>query len=374
MILHSHRSVYRPWLPLVIALSVFLPASAVALEWTKPPSVKGRKSTPSRRTKPQRTGRHANMELYKLGPQEFRALETKEMFTIAKDMYLFDDGRTAAVYNEISRLQAERWDGNTEIQPYVDLLSQRQQAYRKLLDEGRRAGRKGVSAAELRRNREFSKILRNIRLFERRHRHRFVDALERIEPLLDAAQVEEAHRQWRRRASILRSTIKVRGLFEGLSSKRFKKSAAAAAGPKVSDPRGVKARPGPVKPPSGQAGSKQRSARSAASRGAQKRGQASARPLSDWERYVRDFIKRYDLTPSQTNAALSILKEMRLRAVQVEKVNRSAKAAAEKIADARGRRQRLSELNKLVDDLFHQLNRRLENLLTAVQRQKAPNK
>lgn len=369
MILHRHRSLRRPWLGLIMALAAFLPTNAGAADWTKPPLVKGRKSAPVRRTRPQRVGGRTESELYKLGPREFRALETKEMFTIARKMYQFDEARTSAVYSEINRLQAERWDGNADLQPFVDLISRRQQAYRKLLDESKSAGRTEVSATELRRNRDFSKILRNIRLFERRHRHRFVDALERIEPLLDPAKVEEAHRQWRQRASILRSTIKVRGLFEGLSSKRFKKSASAVAEPKV-----VKARPGPTKPPSGQAGSKRRSARTVPSQRAQKRGQASARPLSDWERYVRDFIKRYDLTPSQTNAALSILKEMKLRAVQVDKANRSAKVAAEKIADARERRRRLSELNKLVDDLFHQLNRRLENLLTAAQRQKAPDK
>ena len=173
MILRRHRSLGRPWLGLIMALFALLATSAGAADWTKPPSTKSRKSAQGRRAKPQRAGGRADAELYKLGPQQFRALETREMFTIAQKMYQFNDARTARVHAEINRLQAERWDGNAEIQPYVDLISRRQQAYMKLLDESKRAGRAEVSAAELRRNREFKKLLREIRLFERRHRHRF---------------------------------------------------------------------------------------------------------------------------------------------------------------------------------------------------------
>jgi len=374
MIFHQHRSLRRSWVGLIMALPAFLPAITSAADWHKPPSAKRHKSTPVRRQRPQRIGSRTEIELYKLSPRELRLLETQEMFTIAQRMYQFDESRRAAVYAEVRQLQAERWGGDPETQPYIDLISKRKRAYEKLLSEAKRAGRTAVSANELRRNREFSKILRNIRLFERRHRLRFADALERIEPLLDPAQVEEAHRQWRQRASALRSMIKVRGLFEGLSSKRFKKSATAAAPPKASGPKTAKPRPRPTKPPPGRAGSKPRAARPAPSRRSPQRGRTVARPLGEWERHVREFIKRYKLTPSQTNSALSILKEMKMRAVQVEKANRSAKAAAEKIADARERRRRLSELDKYVDDLFGQLNRRLDNLLTAAQRRKSPTK
>ena len=380
MILHRHRPEKPARLCLITVLAVFFSTNAGLAEWNKPPfsgrpSVDRRKPSAARLSKPKRAGGQAKTELYKLSPQQFRMLETQEMFTLAQKMYQFDESRKVGVYNEITRIQAERWDGIAEMLPFIDLLTRRQQLYMGMLEESRLAGRKDVSAAELRRNREFSKILRDVRLFERRHRHRFSDVTERIEPLLAPATVEKAHRQWRQRASLAQSTIKLRGLLEGLSSKRFKKSATAANPSKTSDKTAVGARPGPAKPPSGQAGSHRGPVQAKPNRRAQQpRPAPTAQPLSGWEKHVRDFIRRYELNPSQTNAALSILKEMTSRAVQIEKANESARAAAEKIADASVRRQRLVELDKSADDLFHRMNRRLDNLLTAAQRDKAPGK
>ena len=97
----------------------------------------------------------------------------------------------------------------------------------------------------------------------------------------------------------------------------------------------------------------------------------AARPLNEWEKYVLDFIDKYDLTTTQRNSAMSILRDLTSRADQIEKANRPRIAAAEKIRDPKVRKKRLEELNKTVDSLFHALRQRLDRLLTASQRKKS---
>jgi len=334
----------------------------------------GHKNRPARSRNsayPREAAKRSRTQLYRLGPVEIRALEMNDMFTIAKKMYGFGEGRSAAVYNEIARIEAQRWDHDPAIGRYVELLTKRSQLYGELLVQSKRQGRADVPAIELRRNKGFTKILRNIRLFERRHPHRFINLMNRIEPLLDPAGVELAHRQWRKRAAAVRPSVKIGGLLAGLSTKRFKKPPHAAV---VQNP-GSQKNPRHAKRGS-EGGNPKAAARRAKTlnRRTPRRAASPARPLSDWEKYVRDFIKRYDLTPSQTNAALSILKELTSRAVQIEKANRDQQAAAERITDAKERRRRLLELSKPVEGLFGELNRRLDGLLTAAQRQKTRRK
>ncbi len=93
-----------------------------------------------------------------------------------------------------------------------------------------------------------------------------------------------------------------------------------------------------------------------------------ARPLNDWERYVLEFIQRYDLSETQKNSAMAILRDMTSRALQIQKANEDRMKAAEKMTDARAKADRIKELNAPIDGLFDRMKVRLDNLLTAAQR------
>lgn len=98
---------------------------------------------------------------------------------------------------------------------------------------------------------------------------------------------------------------------------------------------------------------------------------AAPPPLHPWEKYVREFIARYELTDGQSNAALAMLKDVQGRAGQVEKLQADRTAAANAVRDAEARKKALAELNKPYDELFGELKRRLDSLLTAAQRAKS---
>jgi len=92
--------------------------------------------------------------------------------------------------------------------------------------------------------------------------------------------------------------------------------------------------------------------------------------LHPWEKYVQDFNARHELTAAQAASSQSILKDVRRRAQLVEKRNATSLAEAERMRDRTLRLQRLAELNKPVDQLFEELKKRLNGLLTAAQRNK----
>lgn len=94
-------------------------------------------------------------------------------------------------------------------------------------------------------------------------------------------------------------------------------------------------------------------------------------PMHPWEKYVREFISRHELTDAQSNAALAMLKDVQGRGGQVEKLQAERVAAANAVRDAEARKKALAELNKPYDELFAELKRRLDSLLTAAQRAKS---
>lgn len=93
-----------------------------------------------------------------------------------------------------------------------------------------------------------------------------------------------------------------------------------------------------------------------------------------WEKYVQKFLADHDATANQASAAHAILKDVRTRAERVEAGNRDALVQAEKITDAAAKKKRLDELNKPINDLFEELKRRCDGLLTAEQRTKKAGK
>lgn len=103
--------------------------------------------------------------------------------------------------------------------------------------------------------------------------------------------------------------------------------------------------------------------------GDRRRRRIRENPIGPWEQYVRDFVQRYDLDPSQQSTAQSVLREMQQRRTTYEQTRRGDFEAAQQLEDVGKRQQRLDELNRPVIRLFEDLKSRLERIPTAQQRQ-----
>ncbi len=337
-----------------------------------PPPGEPRGEQPPRRP-PGNTLPHGAAELmtYGLTPEQFRELETTEMIALVGEIYRPDKPEQVKVAAEIGRIQAGRWENNPEIQPYADLIAKRAARFAALSQELKPTDSPWKKIRQLRRDPEFSKLQNEIRQYEYKHTHNLSGHIDRIEGLLEPGKVEEARQDWSRRVRSLRSSAQIPRLCDGLQTRKVARekpedSAVGAIAPgngkppssAHADPR---SRVGA--PPSPKRGGGAESARAAA-------GEAS-RPLSEWEKYVVDFIERYDLTEAQSNSALAILRELSSRAAQIETMNRERRAAAEQIADPKTRQERLGALSRPIDDLFVQLKYRLDLLPSAEQRNRA---
>jgi len=103
-------------------------------------------------------------------------------------------------------------------------------------------------------------------------------------------------------------------------------------------------------------------------------GDEGARPIDRWQAYVDQFILRYQLDENQAESARSILAEIRTRAQkhldsvteQLTAINQRMNGATKDTRVALN--QQRKKLQKPVDDLFDELQRRLEALLTSAQR------
>lgn len=93
-------------------------------------------------------------------------------------------------------------------------------------------------------------------------------------------------------------------------------------------------------------------------------------PIGPWDRYVRDFTRRYRLDDSQQATAQSVLREMLDRREAYEQSHRDDFDAARKLA-LPDQQKRLAELNQPVEYLFSQLKSRLDRIPTTEQRRAA---
>ncbi|UCC32492.1 MAG: hypothetical protein JSU86_09455 [Phycisphaerales bacterium] len=98
--------------------------------------------------------------------------------------------------------------------------------------------------------------------------------------------------------------------------------------------------------------------------------------LKTWERYVREFIRIYKLDEGQRTAVLSVLSELKERALahrdrhreDIAKLERHIETftgSKEELADLK---RQLTELYGPIDDLFKELRHRAESIPTAEQR------
>jgi|GEM_PF-3784983 len=100
----------------------------------------------------------------------------------------------------------------------------------------------------------------------------------------------------------------------------------------------------------------------------------NAPPLSEWEKFVRDFIEEHKLSEAQTHSALGILEEQQSRARAVQARQANQRKRADEIKDRRQKAEKLAELDRPINRLFSNLKTRLDQLLTTQQRADARNK
>ena len=99
-----------------------------------------------------------------------------------------------------------------------------------------------------------------------------------------------------------------------------------------------------------------------------------SRSLDAWESHVRQFISRHRFSTGQANSAMAILKEVRSQAKTYEsrhqkELKRLERAVSVAEPAARPRlKEQLHELRRPIDDLFDELHRRLDGLLSEEQR------
>lgn len=93
-------------------------------------------------------------------------------------------------------------------------------------------------------------------------------------------------------------------------------------------------------------------------------------PLGPWDRYVRDFSRRYRLDDSQRATAQSILREMHERREVYEQAHREDYEAARSL-EGQDQQKQLAQLNQPIEFLFSQLKSRLERIPTTEQRRAA---
>lgn len=96
---------------------------------------------------------------------------------------------------------------------------------------------------------------------------------------------------------------------------------------------------------------------------------ADAGDIDRWEAYVRAFTTRYQLTPGQSNAAKSILKEVRAQVAKLTHTMRDEVARYQAGGHQEEARRRREVLQFELHDLFEVFKVRLDGLLTTAQQQ-----
>ncbi len=101
--------------------------------------------------------------------------------------------------------------------------------------------------------------------------------------------------------------------------------------------------------------------------------------LAAWDKYVREFIRTYGLGEGQRDAVLSVLSELKERAIAHRDRRRDDIAKLEQRIETFGDtdeepdklKTQLTELYGPIDDMFAELQRRIEQVPTAAQRAEA---
>lgn len=348
-----------------------------------------------------------DMSCWGLGPQEARVAESQDVIVIASHMYGLSHEEAMNLEKSIATVQESRWPEQGE-DKYDVLLQRRAELFNKITS-GRGIGPDSAGTYKLLNdNAEFVQANQLIAELEVNRPLNFSTFVPAIESNISPHLVDIARANWATSAAILPveqirnktlaaqvsagsydamigATSATHPWVSGVDDAKRRYAMERAAGiehnqkaVKVAEPtiqpkpvalggqpaakpvaratppamRPAKAAPPPVAKPTP----------------APRVPTVPPRPLSEWEKYVLDFIEKHQLTETQKNAAMAILRDVTARANQIQLANESRKKSIDAMQDPKAKNEKMKELNAPIDGLFERLRVRLENLLTAQQR------
>ncbi|MFH1417419.1 MAG: hypothetical protein ABII12_03925 [Planctomycetota bacterium] len=309
-------------------------------------------------------------------PEEQEELRLERWTDMTARLYELDEQQREQVHQEIAAISKERREVmGDDAQEYDRIRREMFELRAKGIDqeEGDWESRR-QKWRELRESPKFRELSEKLQAFQEKYPLDMEASIQRIEKLLPEDQVakgRERREMWRGR----REERRARG--DGppgridREERREQRRARATREPAEPAPPRDAAAEALAKEAAKQAAEAEKAAAEArrlAEEEAARIEAARKKPLHPWEKYVRDFSDRYELTEQQDNSAMSVLKDVLTQAQRIEQTNAPKIAEAEKIKDAIARAKRLAELNATIDSLFEELKARLDSLLTAPQR------
>lgn len=292
-----------------------------------------------RANRPPRDGeRRRNWEQFQSAtPDERRQMRLDQMVQQAARLYELDDAQKEVVRSQIEMMQAERRAKmGAEADEYDQLRAKMFDHWRQARENAGERARDPKYWEEVRLDPQMQETRKRVRELEAKYPFNFDEQLQRIETLLPAEQAARGRERWDARNRV--------GDEGGRDMRRRAERERRARGDQVArgDRTPATVAPGnPLPPPK------------------------VAPPPHPWEIHTRRFIEQYQLTESQSAAAMGVLKDMRHRAEQVEQLTASRVAA---VADAAGKKKLEDDSKQQIESLFGELKQRLESLLTAAQR------
>ena len=314
-------------------------------------------------------------------PEEQEELRLERWTDMTARMYELDEQQREQVHQEIAAISKERREVmGDDAQEYDRIRREMFDLRVKDIDqeEGDRESRR-QRWRELRESPEFRELSEKLEVLQEKYPLDMEASIQRIEKLLPEDQVAKGRAQ-RERWQARREERRARG--DGPPQRMDREARRERRAKATREPATKPAEPAPPRDAAAEALAKEAAKQAAeaekAAAEARRLAEAEAarieaarkKPLHPWEKYVRDFSARYELTQQQDNSAMSVLKDVRTQAQRIEQTNAPKIAEAEKIKDAIARAKRLAELNAPIDHLFEQLKARLDSLLTAPQRAK----
>jgi hypothetical protein len=273
-------------------------------------------------------------------PEQRRQFQADRWVGRAERLYELDDDQKSIVRIEIENIQRERQEAmGPDAEEYDRLRKQMSEFWQAVPDGPTGDGDTRETRRERRRRMmedpRFLQVRRRIQELERKYPVEWKDAMRRVEALLPTEQARKGRERFEERAARReeREQRLRRRPAESQPSTSLPAPTAPGDAPTATDPAPLP--------------------------------QGAPHP---WETYVREFVADHALTPAQQTAALTILKDMRTRAAQLDLALRDKIEAAEKLPDPAARSRRLAELNQPTEQLFTELKTRLDGLLTAAQR------
>ncbi|HWL93202.1 MAG TPA: hypothetical protein VNT79_06680 [Phycisphaerae bacterium] len=384
----------------------------------------GNRANPNDRANAQRARKEPlDISMITLRPKEAQQAEWNDAMLIAVHMYALSPEESETAGKLIGEALNARWGANEDQGRFTSLVDRRAELAGKLMHKMPPDAPLEARSNLLARDDEFLRVHSTVEAMEDEAPFHFGDLASRIESTLPPDRVGSARSMWQANAlNLPADRIRSQRLFRDVTAGSYEQmrqrnhsSSGAARGPAQMRPRPARRPATPAKfdvppgkfrtprqkqdaqssskrfplgnkpattakpAPSGPGTSPQPAKPIAVARppvttppvpAAVKRAEP-ARPLNEWEKYVLEFIQRHSLSETQKNAAMAILQDMSSRAMQIQQANAGRLKDAEKVADPSQRTARLKELNAPVDGLFDRLKARLENLLTAAQRDQA---